>query len=141
MVTRGLTVKELIPSLPRPSSALLNVAVPIVLLSNTARYKLNFKSSYWSAVHVDAFCDLNKTPAYGCSEIVLVPVMSISPIREIQTLYSLESENRTKQCSSDSGMNTGAGKLNLVEIDALSDTSNSLGVRVTSEKGRMSLVG
>ena len=96
--------KLISPLFPLFKALLFNVNLLVPVVSKFARLITNFKSSYWSAVHVVAFCDLNKTPAYGCSEIVLSPVMSISPILEIQTLYSFESENRTKQCSSDWGI-------------------------------------
>ena len=51
-----------------------------------------------AVVHVDAFCDLNKTPAYGCLDI-LSPVKSSLPISDNHTLYSTEDVNRAKQYS------------------------------------------
>ena len=136
----GLSINLCIPPLPLPCGVLLRATVPDVSVK-FARYTVNFKSSYWSAVHVDAFCDLNRTPAYGCAEIVLLPLTSTSPILEIQTLYSLESDRRTKQYSTEDLMYTGALNVNLVGTAALSEISTWSGVIVVSEKGRIVFVG
>ena len=59
---------------------------------------MNIKSSYWDGVHVDAFCDLNSTPIYGCSEIFsprCAASIASSPNSEMNTLYWLESDVNT----------------------------------------------
>ena len=56
-----------------------NVKVPFDEVVNSALLIVNFKSSFWSAVQVEPFCDLNKTPAYGCLDIVLLEPILVSP--------------------------------------------------------------
>ena len=68
------------------SSSFTIVKVPVLAISNLARYAVNFKSSYCDADHVVAFCDLNNEPSVGCVEMALVPPISISPKRDIHTL-------------------------------------------------------
>ena len=58
----GLLINLWRPPLPLPCGVLLRTTVPWSFVK-LARYIVNLRSSYWSAVHVDAFCDLKRTPA------------------------------------------------------------------------------
>ena len=55
-----------------------------LVLSNCAIFISNLRSSVCSAVHVDAFCDKNNEPAYGCPEIVSPVIKSGSPILDMK---------------------------------------------------------
>ena len=83
-------------------TSLTNVTAAVLDVSKVARYKVNFKSSKSYAVHVVLFCDLNRTPRYGCSETKREPPTSVSPIREIHAKYFCESVNNTIQYSTPS---------------------------------------
>ena len=66
--------------------SLVNTTAPEFAISKSHLLNLNLISSFWSAVHVVPFCDLNNTPAYGCSDIVLSELIWVSPIRATQAL-------------------------------------------------------
>ena len=54
---------------------------------NDALLAVNFKSCVCCGVHVEAFCEVNKTPLYGCLVTFLdVSTKSVSPASEINTL-------------------------------------------------------
>ena len=59
--------------------AFVNVNVPDELVSNSALFSVNFKSSICSADHVLLLADLNNTPAAGCLDTVLLPSKVVSP--------------------------------------------------------------
>ena len=61
---------------------------PDELVTNFALFNLNFKSSYWLGVHVEAFCDLNSDPNVGCLSFSFLVNKSTSPILVIKTLYA-----------------------------------------------------
>ena len=67
-----------------PSS---KTASAVALIVKFALLILKVKSWFWSGLQVDAFCDLNKTPAYGCSEIFLLVPIIFSPISEMYASY------------------------------------------------------
>ena len=69
--------------------------VPLVAV-NLALYNLNFKSSYWSGLQTEPFCDLKRLPNAHCWEYTWAEAFgrswvftAVSPILAIQTLYSL----------------------------------------------------
>ena len=73
VVLRGLFLSVLLGKV-----SFVNVTEPVTLL-NSALLNKNFISSFWSAVHVTPFWDLNNTPLYGCCDIVLLESNAFSP--------------------------------------------------------------
>ena len=59
--------------------SLTSCTVPSVPSVNLQRLILNLTSSFCSAVHVEAFWDLNILPRYGCWEINLAPSKVVCP--------------------------------------------------------------
>ena len=54
---------------------------------NDALFNVNLRSLFCSGVHVEAFCDVNNTPLYGCFETLsLAFCKSNPPIVEIKAL-------------------------------------------------------
>ena len=74
VVVIGFVANALEGSVP-----LTRYTVPVTF-SNSALLKVNFKSSFCSAVQVEAFCDLKNEPKDGWTDTVLVPPTTVSPI-------------------------------------------------------------
>ena len=55
------------------------MTVEVVLVVNTAFFKLNFKSSICSGDQVELLADLNNTPNAGCFDTVLSETKAVSP--------------------------------------------------------------
>ena len=70
----GLLASVLLGNVP-----FVNVNVADELVSNSALFNVNFKSSICSGDHVLLLADLNNTPADGCLDTVLLPSKVVSP--------------------------------------------------------------
>ena len=79
--------------------------------------------------------DLNRTPVCGCADIILLPPISFSPIREVQTLYSGETVRIAIAYSVSGFTNTGEGKVNVVAVAAVEDVFTSAGSTLTRPNG------
>ena len=111
------------------------VNVPVALAVNFAVLSLNFKSSKNVGAHVVLLLDLNKTPAWGCSDIVLVPPTSVSPIRATQSLYWVAYDKTAIQYSTPGIKYTGDGNVNVVAVAPVAEVLTSAGSLITWPKG------
>ena len=73
------------PKVAADTLSFVRVTKPAAVVSNLAVLTANFKSSIGAGTKVLLAWDLNKTPIWGCFEIVLVPPTSISPTFVVQT--------------------------------------------------------
>ena len=114
-----------------------NVTVPVAPAINLAVLRLNFKSSKYDGAHAVLLLDLKRTPTWGCPDIVLVPPTSVSPILEIQTLYSWEWDKRVIQYSKPLFTNIGESNVTVVAVAAVEDVFIWDGVKTFLPKGKI----
>ena len=95
----------------------------VPLVSNTALLRTNFRSSHWLGSHVDAFCDLNNDPKYGCCDINSSVNKSDSPILDMNTLYLVDQDaNAIAYSVFSPSRYTGDSNVNLVATVPFVDT-------------------
>ena len=98
-------------------------------------------SSFWSAVHVEAFCDLNILPKYGCCEINLVASSVVCPNLAVYIVYSSVFDITQNAYSIPFCKNTGLVNVNLVASEASVDTVMSAASIVFSADGKTVVAG
>ena len=126
--------------LPSDKIGLYISIVPLV--SNTALLIINLRSSHWLGSQVEAFCDLNKDPKYGCCDINSSVNKSDSPILDMNTLYLVDHDAKHIAYSVLSPSRyTGASKVNLVATVPFVDTLIWSGALIISENGKIFWVG
>ena len=76
-------------------------------------------------------------PTCGCSETVRAPLISVSPILEINTLYSGEFVITKNAYSTPCWQNTGLGNLNVVAVAPVKSALISDGLLTTLAKGKV----
>ena len=128
-----------VPNVLEGTALFVKVTVPV--WSNLARLIVNFKSSIGLIEKPVLWWDLYKTPTWGCSDTVLVPPTSVSPILEIHTLYFGEFEDNVIQYSTWSSTKTGESNVNVVAVAAVVDVLTSAGFLTTLLNGKVLVPG